>query len=89
MLLRVITTKNPTTSLFRKFLPVFAAIVVLLLWLNSAQADCVVLLHGLARSASSMSSMADALVDAEFSVENIDYPSRVQPIEQIAGPAVE
>lgn len=41
----------------------------------------VVLLHGLARSAGSMHSMAAYLQDNGFNVCNIDYPSRHHPIE--------
>ncbi len=51
-------------------------------------AECVVLLHGLARTASSMSRMHDALVDDGFDVENVDYPSRERPIEELAPLAV-
>ena len=65
MLLGVMTTKSQTISPFQKLVLLFVPIVALLAWVNPAQADCVVLLHGLARSASSMSSMADALVEAD------------------------
>ncbi len=44
----------------------------------------VVLLHGLARSAGSMHSMADYLQDHGFEVCNIDYPSRHHQIEILA-----
>lgn len=84
MLSRVMTTKNQTINLFLKFVP-----LVLLGWVNLAHADCVVLLHGLVRSSSSMSSMADTLGAAGFRVANIGYPSRKQQIEQLAAPAVE
>ena len=46
--------------------------------------DCVVLLHGLARTAASMARLEEALTDAGFAVANIDYPSRKHAIEQLA-----
>lgn len=51
--------------------------------------ECVILLHGLARSASSMNNMETALIDAGFIVANIDYPSRTKSIQQLAGPTLE
>lgn len=44
----------------------------------------VVLLHGLARSASSMQPMAHALEQAGYEVCNVDYPSREYPVEILA-----
>lgn len=46
--------------------------------------ETVVLLHGLARSASSMERMADALAEAGYRPCNIDYPSRHHPVRQLA-----
>ncbi len=51
-------------------------------------ADCVILLHGLARTSRSMDTMRDALVDDGFEVINVDYPSRDYPIEELATIAV-
>ena len=51
--------------------------------------DCVVLLHGLVRSSSSMEKMENALTEAGFRVANIDYPSRDHPIEELSSLAVE
>ena len=53
-----------------------------------ADGECVVLLHGLARTSGSMQLLADKLVLAGFSVANIDYPSREQPIETLAPLAI-
>jgi pimeloyl-ACP methyl ester carboxylesterase len=50
--------------------------------------ECVILLHGLARTANSMSVLADELSEAGFSVANISYPSREQPIAELAEIAV-
>ncbi len=46
--------------------------------------ECVILLHGLARSAHSMDRMAQRLTEQGYQVLNIDYPSRAYPIEQLA-----
>lgn len=65
-------------------------VALLLLCAQAATAgDCVVLLHGLARSSSSMEPMEQALTDAGFSVVNLDYPSREYPIEELALLAIE
>ncbi len=62
---------------------------VLLLASGSVQAaDCVVLLHGLIRSASSMERMQDALERAGFATVNVAYPSRDKTIEELAPLAV-
>ena len=52
-------------------------------------ADCVVLLHGLARSASAMEVMVKPLEAEGFRVTNIDYPSRKKKIEALAKPAID
>lgn len=49
-----------------------------------AQADCVVLLHGLARSDASLVLMARALEGAGFRVINQSYPSTSAPIPALA-----
>jgi triacylglycerol lipase len=55
-----------------------------------ARADhCVVLLHGLARSARSMDKMDQALSLAGYRVINVNYPSREHPIEILAPLAIE
>ena len=51
--------------------------------------DCVILLHGLARTSSSMEDMEEALRDAGYNVVNDSYPSREHPIEELAPLAVE
>ena len=63
--------------------------LVLLLWGGTAAAaECVVLLHGLARTASSMQRMERALAAAGYATANIDYPSREHPVEVLAELAV-
>ncbi len=53
------------------------------------QADCVVLLHGLARSAGSMEPLAEKLAANGYHAVNIDYPSTEYPIEELAEMAVD
>jgi pimeloyl-ACP methyl ester carboxylesterase len=55
----------------------------------AAAKDCVVLLHGLARTASSMSKMEEALQDEGYATANVDYPSRDYEIAELANIAVE
>lgn len=63
-----------------------AGIVCVLLLSSSPAlaADCVVLLHGLARTAISMNPMQRALIDEGFETANIDYASRDDTIEALA-----
>ena len=46
--------------------------------------ECVVLLHGLGRTADSMEELGEALEAAGFDTVNLDYPSRDEPIEMLA-----
>ena len=50
--------------------------------------SCVVLLHGMARTSRSMHDMAEAAAARGYLVVNTDYPSREQPIEELAPLAV-
>jgi triacylglycerol lipase len=50
--------------------------------------EAVVLLHGLARSASSMERLEGALRDAGYAVVNVDYASRTAPIAALADAAI-
>ena len=51
---------------------------------SSGESEVVVLLHGLARSASSMSRLARSLESAGYRVCNLSYPSRKHSIEKLA-----
>lgn len=53
-----------------------------------ANADCVVLLHGLARSNSSMEKLEKTLISEGYRVHNIDYDSRKYKIEALAKTAI-
>lgn len=55
----------------------------------SVQASCVILLHGLARSDSSMEKLGGELSQAGFFIVNQSYPSREYPIERLAELAIE
>ena len=57
--------------------------------LPSLAADCVILLHGLARTASSMTGLEEAFIERSYVVANVDYPSREYPIETLSSLAVE
>ncbi len=50
-----------------------------------ANADCVILLHGLARGQASMAIMAWSLRAEGYRTENIGYPSTYDTIEDLAG----
>ena len=54
----------------------------------AAAGDCVVLLHGLARTSMSMSKMERALEEKGYATANIDYPSRDYTVEELAEIAV-
>jgi len=75
----------------RRYTVWIVAVLLQLLAATSALAappDCVILLHGLARTSYSMVTLQQALEDEGFVVANIDYPSRAYPIETLAPDAV-
>ena len=51
-------------------------------------ADCVVLLHGLARSSKAMVELETAFRARGYSVANVDYPSREKPIQELSRIAI-
>ncbi|MCB1671386.1 MAG: alpha/beta hydrolase [Gammaproteobacteria bacterium] len=51
-------------------------------------ADCVVLLHGLARTSGSMNKLEESLREAGYEVVNLGYPSREHPVAELAAQAV-
>lgn len=65
------------------------SLLVLLLSGTAFAGECVILLHGLARTSSSMNTMQEALLEEGFSTANIDYPSREHTIEYLATTVVE
>ena len=67
------------------------SIALLLFVLTSVAhaSECVVLLHGLIRTSSSMERMQEALAEAGFETFNVEYPSRDYTIEELAPMAIE
>ena len=66
-----------------------ASLLILLLFSSSLFAkECVILLHGLARSAGSMQTLEESLRASDYHVANVDYPSREYPISELAEIAV-
>ncbi len=55
---------------------------------ESSSNECVVALHGLARSAASMKKLAEKLEQTGYTVANIDYPSRKYSLPELAESAV-
>jgi pimeloyl-ACP methyl ester carboxylesterase len=67
----------------------FTLLMILLFSASTASAnECVVLLHGLARSSMSMNKMQRELEKAGYETANIDYPSRDHTVEELAEIAV-
>ncbi len=66
-------------------MPRFLALLALLTFSSTTFAhECVVLLHGLARSSLSMNPMQEALDEDGYVTANIDYPSRDHEIAELA-----
>ncbi len=59
-------------------------LVLALLMPGPAQSDCVVLLHGLARTRTSFVPLAQVLARAGYQVVNVGYPSTRAPVEVLA-----
>ena len=66
----------------------FVSVFLLLSGGLALASDCVVLLHGLARTSVSMNKMERELAAAGFATANIDYPSREYTVEELAELAV-
>lgn len=62
--------------------------LTLLYSVNVYSAECVVLLHGLARTSGSMNELEQKLVKEGYYVANIDYPSRKKDIVELSEIAV-
>lgn len=63
-------------------------VLILFLFCPMAKASCVILLHGLARSADSMNEMAEKLTTAGYTTVNLGYPSRDFAIETLTEKAI-
>ncbi|MBX2847954.1 MAG: hypothetical protein KTR16_06530 [Acidiferrobacterales bacterium] len=68
----------------------FTLVVFVILSANTAYSkECVIFLHGLARTSASMQKIADAFDERGYGVANVGYPSRHHPIEKLAPMAIE
>jgi hypothetical protein len=56
---------------------------------QASQGECVILLHGMGRTAFSLSDIEDALQQQNFQVWNESYPSLSQPVEALSAPVIE
>lgn len=70
------------------FIPILASYALILteyseIAMIEKKHECVILLHGLARSSRSFSSMENSLNEEGYHVVNVDYPSRKQTIERL------
>jgi pimeloyl-ACP methyl ester carboxylesterase len=81
-------TMQSNKSSWKRLLDNRSILAGLMMACNVAQADCVVLLHGLARSEASMTSLQNALNEAGYHTVNLGYPSRETTIAQLAEPYV-
>ncbi|MBQ0797684.1 MAG: alpha/beta hydrolase [Porticoccaceae bacterium] len=63
-------------------------IILLALLPLSAQAECVILLHGLARSDQSMGKLEQALIEENFTTINVKYPSTEYDVETLSEIAI-
>ena len=68
---------------------IMISIIIFIVSTTAYSQECVVLLHGLLRSSNSMQKMKERLVNENYIVVNIDYPSRKHKIKQLAEIAVE
>ena len=69
--------------------PIFAALALMTTASLPARAECVVLLHGLARSATSLWVMEEVLEAEGYQVVNLGYPSTEASIEALSAGAIE
>jgi pimeloyl-ACP methyl ester carboxylesterase len=66
----------------------FLATVFILASPIASSTECVILLHGLARTSNAMTTLESVLSTNGFTVANVDYPSRHKPIEELAPLAI-
>ena len=67
-----------------KFIFVFALVIFSI----NAQASCVILLHGLARTNGSMEKLEKSLLEENYQVVNFGYPSRDETVEVLAAQVI-
>ena len=74
--------------LLMQLLKIVILIAAVLAASNAWSADCVILLHGLARTSNSMIPLENALGKQGYKVANIDYESRKKTIEELSSVAI-
>lgn len=55
---------------------------------HEVKQECVVLLHGLARTSRSMKKLEAALIESGYQVLNVDYPSRKHKVEKLSAEVI-
>ncbi len=63
-------------------------IIILVIFSTGTHASCVILLHGLARTSSSMDKLEKRLIEESYHVVNLGYLSREATIEVLARRAI-
>ena len=66
----------------------FSLLLLGLVWSGPARADCIVLLHGLARTEASFAVMEDAMAARGYQVIRRGYPSTQAPIQDLVDAAI-
>ncbi len=79
---------GPVDPTFPDMRRILAILVALLVAASPARADCVVLLHGLARGPASLKIMELALETRGYTVVNLGYPSTEMPFGDLVDVAV-
>ncbi len=79
---------NSSRSTLSRFQLSLTLLSLSLFSVHALAVECVVLLHGLARSANSMADLQDQLLREGYAVANIDYPSRDYSIAELAPMAI-
>jgi len=81
--------ENSVKKPFQRCATLLATVSMITAFGAASAAECVVLLHGLARTSSSLNTMQKALDEEGYLTANIDYPSRQHEIAALADMAVE
>lgn len=85
-----LTTCAGRHDVSRKSTRAVCAVALLLLSIPSfASADCIILLHGLARTSGSMEKLVEPFEELGHQVINVSYPSRKKTVEELSTLAVE
>lgn len=86
MILRKVKCTNRVFAFLA--LAMFASFPAVAAAQTSEPTPCAILLHGITKGRESMAPLAQALLENGYYVVNLDYPSRKQPIEQLAASTI-